>query len=168
MTNTLTSGPIDWEAALRELLLELSEVQTELLAVVLEKRQVMLTHDAAGMIALEPREAELGRRLQGCHDRRRELLERATREGLPGDSMQHLAAVVAPRDRRRWKAEVQEAADSLRLLQHECLTNFVLAQRTWLHLAQMLEIIATGGRMKPTYGKGESALARGSLINEAA
>ena len=45
----------------------------------------------------------------------------------------------------------------MRLLQHHSLTNWVLVQRTLIHLSQVLEIIATGGRLKPTYGKDDSA-----------
>jgi hypothetical protein len=128
----------------------------------------MIGHDTAAMAAVQPREEELGRRLQACHDRRRDLLARAEREGLPAASVGQLATAIAPDERQHWRQEVQQTAQSLRLLQHECLTNFVFAQRTWLHLAQLLEIIATGGRMRPTYGKGDTALARGALVDEAA
>jgi hypothetical protein len=43
----------------------------------------------------------------------------------------------------------------MRVLQHHSLANWVLAQRRLLHVAQSLEIIATGGRMRPTYGDTE-------------
>jgi len=54
------------------------------------------------------------------------------------------------------------------LLQHHSLVNWVVIQRTLLHLSQMLEIIATGGRLQPTYGKGESSTASGTLMDWAA
>jgi hypothetical protein len=44
----------------------------------------------------------------------------------------------------------------------------VLAQRTLIHLSQMLEIIATGGQMQPTYGKKESVGASGALVDQEA
>jgi hypothetical protein len=53
-------------------------------------------------------------------------------------------------------------------VQHHSLTNWVLVQRTLIHLSQMLEIIATGGRMKPTYGEGGRTDAGGSLVDQAA
>jgi hypothetical protein len=56
----------------------------------------------------------------------------------------------------------------MRLLQHQSLTNWVVAQRTVLHLSQMIEIIATGGKLKPTYGKSDAALARGALVDREA
>jgi hypothetical protein len=40
-------------------------------------------------------------------------------------------------------------------------------QRTVLHLSQMLEIIATGGRTQPTYGNSPRAHRGGSLIDQA-
>jgi hypothetical protein len=43
----------------------------------------------------------------------------------------------------------------------------VVVQRTLIHLSQMLEIIATGGQMQPTYGKKESVQARGALVDRA-
>ncbi len=43
----------------------------------------------------------------------------------------------------------------------------VAAQRTVLHLSQLLEIIATGGRAQPTYGKGRSADCGGALLDQA-
>jgi hypothetical protein len=63
---------------------------------------------------------------------------------------------------------VKETAHRMRLLQHQSLANWVLAQRSVLHVAQLLEIIATGGRMQPTYGDRESVHARGSLVNDEA
>ena len=52
------------------------------------------------------------------------------------------------------KPAFDEAAERSRLLQHQSLTNWVLVQRSLLHLSQLIEIIATGGRPKPTYGNG--------------
>jgi hypothetical protein len=56
----------------------------------------------------------------------------------------------------------------MRLLQHQSLTNWVLAQRAVLHVSQLLEIIATGGRLQPTYGDGDTLHNRGSLVDQEA
>ena len=56
----------------------------------------------------------------------------------------------------------------MRLLQHESLTNWVLAQRTLLHLSQMVEIIATGGHTKADIWKSREPGARGALVDRAA
>jgi hypothetical protein len=62
---------------------------------------------------------------------------------------------------------VDEARRRARLLQHQSLTNWVLVQRTLLHLSHVVEIIATGGRMQPTYGKGAPVSAGGILVDQA-
>jgi hypothetical protein len=40
-------------------------------------------------------------------------------------------------------------------------------QRTMLHLSHMVEIIATGGQLKPTYGKGGATTNSGALMDQA-
>jgi hypothetical protein len=41
----------------------------------------------------------------------------------------------------------------------------VIAQRTLIHLSQLLEIIATGGRLQPTYGRAVAEPC-GALLNQ--
>jgi hypothetical protein len=73
------------------------------------------------------------------------------------------------------QASIREAAERSRLLQHQCLTNWVLVQRTLLHLSQLIEIIATGGRLQPTYSNSTDrhsphggAMVGGALVDRAA
>ena len=68
----------------------------------------------------------------------------------------------------KFTAQVNEAAAQMRLLQHQSLTNWVLAQRSILHLSQLLEIIATGGQLQPTYGRGDSPTPSGALVDKEA
>lgn len=157
----------DWEGELAELLEDLSGVQDELLEVLTEKRERIAHRDLEGMQGLQPREAELCQRLEACHQRRKELLQRAAQCGMPGDSIGKLAASLPGKPARLGK-RVKEASQRMRLLQHHSLTNWVLAQRSLLHLAQLLEIIATGGKLQPTYGKGASAQERGALVDQEA
>jgi hypothetical protein len=56
----------------------------------------------------------------------------------------------------------------MRLLHHQSLANWVLAQRTLLHIAQMLEIVATGGRLQPTYDPANVSSPGGALVDHAA
>ena len=62
--------------------------------------------------------------------------------------------------------QVKQSAARMRLLQHHSLANWVLAQRSLLHVSQLLEIVATGGRLQPTYGDTESVHAGGGLVNQ--
>jgi len=124
--------------------------------------------DLAGLAEIQPREEALIARLQICQMRRGELLERGAAEGLPAGSLTTLAGAL-PGDGGELRGDMQAAQARARLLQHHSLTNWVLAQRTLIHLSQMLEIIATGGRPQTTYGKtGEAPASSGALVDQAA
>ena len=118
-----------------------------------------------------PRQEEerlLGTSARSASQRREQLLGRAADEGLPSASIAALAdALPSPR------AATAHAADRAgrcraRLLQHQSLVNWVIVQRTLIHLSQLLEIIATGGRLQPTYGEGKQSQASGALVDRAA
>jgi hypothetical protein len=114
------------------------------------------------------REQELAARLQACHERRQQLLAQASADGLPSDSIESLSGQLPAAKRDRVQASIREAAARTQLLQHQSLTNWVLVQRSLLHLSQLIEIIATGGQSKPTYGKGSDRGASGALVDRAA
>lgn len=164
-----TNAKIDWEQAITQLLAELGGTQQELLAVLAEKRARLAAVDISGMTELQAREQSLLERLKACHARREELLAAAKSEGLPGDSMTSLAKHAAPAGKgssgEKLRKELATSASRMRLLQTQSLTNWVVAQRSLLHVSQMLEIIATGGRLQPTYGVGDGVHARGGLVD---
>jgi len=159
---------IEWETELAGLLNELCATQDELFGVLTQKRCLLVAADIAGMQAMHGREQELLVRLQACHHRRGELLAQAATVGLPSDSIRSLAASLPAQRPGEVNQRVADAASRARLLRHHSLTNWVLAQRTLLHLSQLLEIIATGGRLRPTYGKAQPADSHGSLVDQAA
>lgn len=158
----------DWETEFADLLHELSAVQGELLQVLAAKRERMAKHDLGGMTGLQDQETELGARLQACHDRRQALLAAVNDQGLACDNLGKLAKHLPAGKREVFGKQVKDATVRTRLMQHESLTNWVVAQRTVLHLSQLIEIIATGGRIKPTYAKSDAALARGTLVDQEA
>jgi hypothetical protein len=53
------------------------------------------------------------------------------------------------------------------MLQHQSLANWVLVQRTLLHLSQLIEIVATGGEKPPTYQRSGPVAASGALVDRA-
>jgi len=163
-TPTMTA----WESELAEFLTELSSVQSETLELLAEKRKFLAEVDAAGLDGLVAREQELMSRLQACLDGRARLLERAEQQGLPSDSIQSLARALPAGKQGDLGGQVNEANGRTRLLRHQSLTNWVLAQRTLLHLSQMLEIIATGGKKRPTYSREESHEEGGALVDRVA
>lgn len=156
------------ENEIGELLAELADVQGALLETLHEKRRILATNDHAAMASLAGREQSLVDRLAACQDRRLALLSRAGADGMPADSIKALSNHLPVESRSRVQASIREAADRSRLLQHQSLANWVLVQRTLLHLSQMIEIIATGGRSRPTYGKGSDRAPSGALVDRAA
>jgi flagellar biosynthesis/type III secretory pathway chaperone len=157
-----------WESDIGGLLGELAEVQTALLGALNDKRQHIVAGDQAALSAMAEREQKLADRLQACHERRQQLLARANSDGLPSDSIQSLSSRLPAGSRDRVHASIHEAAGRTQLLQHQSLANWVLVQRSLLHLSQLIEIIATGGRPKPTYGKGSDSATSGALVDRAA
>lgn len=159
---------MDFEAEITGLLDQLTSVQTELLDVLAQKRTALATADMAALTELQPREESLSSRLQECQNRRTSLLAEAKKEGKPCDNVARLANSTSHGKTNRLGNQVKEASARMRLLQHQSLANWVLAQRSLLHVSQLLEIIATGGQMRPTYGDKESIHSRGSLVNQEA
>ncbi len=170
VTAVVVPKSFDWEHEITLLLAELSGIQEELLAVLSEKRERLARVDTSGMKELQPREQALCERLQACHARREELLAAAKREGLPADSMTSLAKSAGPTStspqREKLRKELATSASRMRLLQTQSLTNWVVAQRSLLHVSQLLEIIATGGRLQPTYGIGDGLHSRGGMLDQ--
>jgi hypothetical protein len=160
--------PTPWESELAGFLADLSAVQDDTLELLGRKRRLLVQVDTQALEAMAPEEQRLQERLQQCLVRREQLLSRAGEEGLPSASITALAKALPREQRQGLAAPMQTAAARMRLLQHESLTNWVLVQRTLLHLSQLLEIIATGGRLQPTYGRGEPPPAGGTLVDSAA
>jgi hypothetical protein len=158
----------NWESDIAALLAELSDVQSALLDTLHEKRRLLVANDQEALSAIAPREQQLIERLQACHNQRQQLLSRAADDGLPADSIRSLSNKLPNDARGRMQASIREAEERSRILQHQSLTNWVLVQRTLLHLSQMIEIIATGGRPRPTYGKGSDRAPSGALVDRAA
>ncbi len=156
-----------WERDLAELLADLSAVQSDLLDMLQQKRHLLVQSDTAGLAAVAPREQELISRLEACQQCRARLLQRADAEGLPAASLTALAEALPAGRRSAVEEQVGAARARFRLLHHQSLTSWVLVQRNLIHLSQMLEIIATGGRPEPTYNKGSAPQARGALVDQA-
>lgn len=157
-----------WETELAVLLTDLLAVQDQLLEILTKKRELLIAGDGEGLAAVAPQEEELIGKLQECMTRRETLLQEAGQDGMPSASIQALSEAL-PKDRRNQLHEqVQEANSRSRLLRHHSLTNWVVIQRTLIHLSQLIEIIATGGRLQPTYGEEEPANASGSMVDQAA
>jgi len=156
---------VSWEAEFANLIGEISEAQGELLTALVDKRALLMNSDAEGLSAISRREQQIIDRLERCLDRRLRLLERAADEGHQATSLRTLAQSLQPVHRLQLGSQLDETSRRARQVQQEALTNWVIAQRTLVHLSQLLEIIATGGRLQPTYGS-ETAISSGALLNQ--
>ena len=157
-----------WESELAAFLTDLSAVQEESLEILTRKRQLLVEADMEGLAEIAGREQALIKRLQQSLKTREELLERAAAEGLPADSLRSLATALPDRQKGPLADQLDQATGRARLLKHHALTNWVVVQRTLIHLSQMLDIIATGGQMQPTYDRKDSVEASGALVDRAA
>lgn len=171
-TTPTQSPSMDLDAQLAELLQELSGVQGELLEVLSEKRRFILRGDTVAMNGLGSRETAIMSRLETCHRRRGELLSEAKATGMPAATLSDLAKRISPAaaagQTSQSEKEIDAAREKFRKLQSESLSNWVLAQRSLLHVSQLLEIIATGGQIQPTYEKDASNQVRGNLVDSEA
>jgi flagellar biosynthesis/type III secretory pathway chaperone len=156
------------EAEVASLLNDLLAGQGELMAVLNRKRNLLGAMDHEGLAAIAGEEQRLLGVLQDCLARRQALLARAAGDGLPSGSIQALANALPPSHRVPLSRQVAVAGSRAKLLQTQNLTNWIVIQRTLIHLSQLLEIIATGGRIQPTYGKAGSSRANGALLNQEA
>ncbi len=156
-----------WETELAALLTDLLTVQDQLLEILTKKREVLVAGDSEGLAAVAPQEEELIGKLQQCMARRETLLQQAGQEGMPSASIQALSEALPKDHRSQVHDQVQQASSQARLLRHHSLTNWVVIQRTLIHLSQLIEIIATGGRLQPTYGEEDPANASGSIVDQA-
>lgn len=139
----------EWERELAAFLQELSTIQGKVIDLLNRKQRLLATADAEGLAAIAPEETEIEDQLKRCMARRSELLEKAAGQGLPADRITNLAGAIGPS--RRLRHQLAETTHKARLMQIHNLTNWMLNQRTLIHLSQLIEIIATGGQRRPTY-----------------
>jgi flagellar FlgN protein len=158
---------IDWESELAALLQRLSAAQQSLLSLLATKHKLLAASDHQRLAELPPQEEALSAELEACLQQREFLLKQAAREGMPSDSIHALVRALPNEQADPLETPLQQASMHANLLRHQSLSQWVVVQRTLLHLSQMLEIIATGGRSLPTYEKGRPRESSGSLMDQA-
>jgi flagellar biosynthesis/type III secretory pathway chaperone len=170
MPSTLDANPTpaSMETEIAALLNDLLAGQGELMAVLNRKRNLLAVMDHEGLAAIADEEQRLLGVLQDCLSRRQALLARAAAAGLPSGSIQALTQAMPSSDRAPLTRQVAAASSRARLLHTQNLTNWIVIQRTLIHLSQLLEIIATGGRPQPTYGAACTSRTQAALINQEA
>ncbi len=158
---------INWEAEIAGLLGRLGATQEKLLQLFTRKRELLLQRDHQGLTALVTEETALVTELEACQEQRQALLVQAAAAGLPADSIASLADALPSEDDGTMSQSLAEATKRSHLLRHQSVAQWVVVQRTLLHLSHMLEIIATGGQLQPTYGTGKQTGTSGALMDQA-
>jgi hypothetical protein len=167
-TSNVISSPSSLEAEMAMLLNDLLAGQGELMAVLNRKRNLLAAMDHEGLAAIADEEQRLLGVLQDCLARRQALLARAAAAGLPSGSIHALTQAMPSSKREPLNRQVAAASSRARLMHTQNLTNWIVIQRTLIHLSQLLEIVATGGRPQPTYGAIEPSHSHGALLNQEA
>jgi len=139
----------EWERELVQFLQQLSTIQGRVIDLLSRKQRLLVAADGEGLAAIASEEAEIEEQLKQCLTRRAELLEKAAGQGLPADRITNLAGAVGMSHQLR--RQLTETTHQARLMQIHNLTNWMINQRALIHLSQLIEIIATGGRRHPTY-----------------
>lgn len=153
----------------------LENVQQELLALLAVKRKALDAFNSDELIGLSGQESALAARLQALVSRRAELLEQARQGGFAAATLSELAGAIG---KHVADARVRAALEMLQTrivrsqertsqLQKECWVHWIISHRCYNHYTDLLEMIAHGGRLAPTYGDSLSATG-GSLLDAAA
>lgn len=158
---------IHWESELAGLLSRLSVAQQELLSLLSSKHELLMQRDHEGLAALAPQESALCSELQSCHEQRQHLLEKAATSGLPSDSIESLTKALPQEASQSLLEPVKTSLERSQLIRHQSIAQWVVVQRSMLHLSQLLEIFATGGQSQPTYKKGGITESSGALMDQA-
>jgi len=139
---------------IQEFLEELSTVQDTMLEFLKRKGDLLGKSDTKGLTQIAEEEEAVMDRLHCMFEKRYQILKQADDADLPSDTLESLAARL---DKETPGHSLEERCrDSIqksRLLRHQSLTNWVLAQKTAVHLSQLIEILGTKGKPAPTYNR---------------
>lgn len=155
------------ESSIASLLDEMTRVQEGLLSLLRRRREAMSRGDLGELEQVGELEQAIHAELERCLVRREALLQEARELGMRGDTLSELARHLPSGGPRDWDRKLGDSRRLVEEVRLESLTNWVVAQRSLLYVSQMLEIIATGGRIRPTYSQSD-ALTRGSLVDQEA
>jgi flagellar biosynthesis/type III secretory pathway chaperone len=140
-----------WRKQLAGFLGETLQAQKDIVALLERKCELFAKNDPAAVGALAKEEQAAADRLKQCLAEREKLLQYAAAEGLPAQSVEVLAKAIVPYSDDEFFTLLRAVQYESQLLRQHNMANWVVAQRSMLHASQMLEIIATRGRMNSTY-----------------
>lgn len=140
-----------WRKQLTDFLEGVLQAQKDVVELLERKRELFTKNDPAAIGEIAREEQAATDRLKQCLAEREKLLQYATAEGLPSKTIEILAKATVPYTDGEFFDLLRSVQRQTQLLRQHNITNWVLTQRGLLHSSQMLEIIATRGRMQSTY-----------------
>ena len=148
---------------------ELSTIQDATLEFLKRKGDMLGKSDTEGLTRIADEEQAVMDRLHDVFEQRYQILKQAKEADLPSDTLESLAAQLDKENpgqslERRCRDSIRKSLQ----LRHQSLTNWVLAQRTAIHLSQLIDIIGTKGKPAPTYNRHhgkEKSFVGGSLVD---
>lgn len=155
------------ETEIARLLDQVTQIQSNLLEILRAKRVAMMKGDIQEQRRLLSEEANIYESLSRVNQERSVILEHAHSAGLEGSTLKDVSRRLPEPRGTELSKRIGEAGKVAQTLRLEQLTNWVADQQCLLHVSHLLEIIATGGRLRPTYGKSEYGV-RGSLLDHEA
>ena len=160
-----------WRKQIANFLEETLQAQKDCAALLESKRELFAKNDLTAIGELSNDEYAAAERLKKCLAEREKLLQYAAAEGLPCQSIETLAKTVVPYSDDEFFALLRSVQYESQLLRQRNMANWVVTQRGMLHASQMLEIIATRGRMNSTYTRNQQrnrSTTGGSLVDKKA
>ncbi|MCA9104375.1 MAG: hypothetical protein R3B96_23935 [Pirellulaceae bacterium] len=158
---------VDIEAEIAQLLTDMTSIQSSLLEVLRAKREAVKSNDTATYRELLDEESRIYELLGNVNERRSEILSAANLQGLKGETLKEVSLRLPETRQSGLTRKIGETDKMTQTLRLEQLTNWVVDQQCLLYVSHLLEMIATGGRLRPTYGRSEFGM-RGSLLDHEA
>ena len=155
---------IEIEQQVARLLTDLTDIQSQLLEVLRGKREAVVSRNEQDYRQLLEQEQQIYQSLERVGLERAQLLQQAHENGIQGETLQEVAEHLPQSSKAGLTQRIGKANEMTQTLRFEQLTNWVVDQQCLLYVSQLLEMIATGGRLRPTYAKSEFGM-RGSLLD---
>jgi hypothetical protein len=144
----------------------LETTQQELLGTLRLKRRALASADVDDLNRLNAAAAEVAQRLKSLADWRAKLLDQANAVGLSATSLSEALAVQASLRPETLRGRLEAVQVRFGEARREAWVQWIVAQRAGGCYADILDLIARGGKKSPVYG--DMPLSAGGVVIDAA
>lgn len=142
-------------------------LQEQHAALLHRKAAALAGADAPALLAVSEEEHALVERLRNLLAVRTRILQQAARDGRPARSLLHLVDASGAQVAPELRARLVRAADRARTQRRESWVQWIVAHRAQAHFAQLVDLIAHGGRTSPVYRAGGVSTGSGGALLDA-